>query len=238
MSKSRLEASAKTAQLIEIRAADTSGLQARALSQAVAETYITSIRDTAREVTAATLSDLRKRSDALDSQVNTLQTEIESALARQRAEAPDSPEGRREAQVLAQLRAEQANTSLQLDKVKDDIFNFSTLGSASRAGISIVQAASPATGPGMWRRLSTFAPLGFLLGGMGAAVALLVRARRDPRVRTRDDLADAVASTVLADVRSRPQRSVAEWSTLLATYRGGASGGMGLPASPADAHTC
>jgi hypothetical protein len=37
-------------------------------------------------------------------------------------------------------------------------------------------------------------------------------------VRTRDDLADAVGSTVLGDVRSRPQRSVAEWSALFRTY--------------------
>ncbi len=50
--------------------------------------------------------------------------------------------------------------------------------------------------------------------------------RRDPRLRARDDMADAVGSIVLADVRSRPQRSVAEWSALFETY---------VSASPVDA---
>ena len=49
-------------------------------------------------------------------------------------------------------------------------------------------------------------------------VVLLATARRDPRVRLRDDIADAVGSPVLAAVRSRPQQSVAGWSTLLETY--------------------
>ncbi len=215
--KGHIEVSARTPQLIEIRAVSSSAGQARAISQTVAETFIASIRDTARQITSATVSDLRERSDTLEAQLTTLQAEVDAASVRQRAAPPSSPDGRREAQLLAQLRAEQANTSLQLDKVKGDIFNFSTLGSAARAGISIVQAASPATGPRLVRRASTFAPLGFLITGLSAAVALLVQARRDPRVRTREDLADAVASTVLADVRSSPQRSVAEWSALLET---------------------
>ncbi len=53
---------------------------------------------------------------------------------------------------------------------------------------------------------------------MLAVIVLLATARRDPRVRLRDDIADAVGSPVLAAVRSRPQRSVAGWSTLLETY--------------------
>ncbi len=215
--KGHVEVSAKTPQLIEIRAVSSSARQARAISQTVAETFIASVRETARQVTSAGLSDLRQRSDTLEAQVTTLQAEIDAASARQRAAPPGSPDGRREAQLLAQLRAEQSNTSLQRDKIEGDIFSFSALSSAAREGISIVQAASPATGPSLVRRACTFGPLGSLIAGLGAAVALLVRARRDPRVRTREDLADAVASTVLADVRSRPQRSIAEWSTLLET---------------------
>jgi hypothetical protein len=51
-----------------------------------------------------------------------------------------------------------------------------------------------------------------------AVAILLATARRDPRVGLRDEIADAVGSPVLAAVRSRPQRSVAGWSTLLETY--------------------
>jgi len=50
-------------------------------------------------------------------------------------------------------------------------------------------------------------------------VVLLATARRDPRVRFRDDIADSVGSPVLAAVRSKPQRSVAGWSRLLESYQ-------------------
>ena len=53
---------------------------------------------------------------------------------------------------------------------------------------------------------------------MLAVAVLLATARRDPRVRLRDEIADAVGSPVLAAVRSRPQTSVAGWSTLLEMY--------------------
>jgi hypothetical protein len=51
-----------------------------------------------------------------------------------------------------------------------------------------------------------------------AVAVIFATARSDPRVGLRDEIADSVGSPVLAAVRSRPQRSVAGWSTLLETY--------------------
>ena len=86
------------------------------------------------------------------------------------------------------------------------------------AGTSVVQHATEATGPSTLVRLLVWAPLGALLLHHPGRRVLLAAARRDPRVRLRDEIADAVGSPVLAAVRSRPQRSVAGWSTLLETY--------------------
>jgi hypothetical protein len=80
----------------------------------------------------------------------------------------------------------------------------------------VIQPASPATGQSVFEQLITWAPIGLILGALGGVATVLFRARRDPRVRLRDEFADAVGSPVLASVQSRPARSVAGWSALLA----------------------
>jgi hypothetical protein len=59
---------------------------------------------------------------------------------------------------------------------------------------------------------------GSLLCTILVAVALLVAARRDNRIRLRDEIADAIGSPVLVSIRSRPQQSIAAWLSLLQTY--------------------
>ena len=119
---------------------------------------------------------------------------------------------------MPRLRAEQANLSLQLDKVEDRIATGTPVGSSVSAGTSIVQHATEATGPSTFVRLLVWAPFAALVCTILAVVILLATARRDRRVRLRDEIADAVGSPVIAAVRSRPQRSVAGWSTLLENY--------------------
>jgi capsular polysaccharide biosynthesis protein len=216
----RTNVQARTSRLIEIQAFSRSAQQARALSQAVAEAYITTLRDSARSVAEVGVADLRSREAALTTQLKALQTEIEATTERAREEDPESVAGSREAQLLAQLTAEQADISLQLDQVKNDIAAYEVPGGASET--QIIQPAAPATGPSLPRRLVTGPLIGALLAAAGTALVLLIQRRRDPRVHARDDLADAVGSSVLADVRSRPQGSVAEWLAFFETYEASA----------------
>jgi hypothetical protein len=73
---------------------------------------------------------------------------------------PASPEGGKEAQLLAGLRLEQADLSLQLDKVKDKIATGGDFGSAAGAGTSVVQNATEARSLSTLLRLLIWAPLG------------------------------------------------------------------------------
>ena len=208
----RIHVQARTPRLIEIQAFSRRAPQARALSQAVADEYITVLRDNARRIAAEPVGDLRTRETALTEQLTALQAEIDATTERARGEDADS----RDAQLLAQLTAEQADISLQLDRVKDDLTAYEMSDGAS--GTQIIQPAGPATGPSLLRRLVIGAFIGALLAVAGAALVMLIRRLRDPRVHARDDLADAVGSSVLADVPSRPQRSVAEWLAFFETY--------------------
>jgi capsular polysaccharide biosynthesis protein len=213
-----VKVSAATNQLIEIDATSATAAEAQAVSQAVADAYVNYVHDTALEVTSAALADLKNRKDDLQTQINQLQKEIAATTKRQRALDPSSTEAREEAQLLAGLRTQQANLALQLDKVLDKIAAGTPLGS-SATGTLVVQRATVAEGPSILMRLLIWAPGGALAGTVIAVALVLATTRRDPRVRLRDEIADAIGSPVLAAIRSRPQRSVAGWSALLGTYR-------------------
>jgi capsular polysaccharide biosynthesis protein len=213
-----IKISAPTNQLIKIDATSAKAADAQTVSQAVADSYVGYVSNTAREVTAAALADLTVRRDQLLTQFRQLRAEIAASAKRQEALNPNSPDGLKEAQLLAELRTQQADISVQLDKVEDKIATGGPVPSSATAGTSVIQKATEASGHPTWLRLLFWGTLGALVCTFLAAIVLLVRARRDPRVRLRDEIADATGSPVLAAVRSRPQKSVAGWSTLLETY--------------------
>jgi hypothetical protein len=215
--KKKVKVSAPTSQIIQIDATSTNAAEAQSISQAVADSYVGYVSNTAKEVTQSALADLNVRKDNLEGQIHQLQREITAATKREQAADPSSPDANEEAQLLARLRTEQANLSLQLDKVQDKIATGGPT-TAVGAGTSVVQRATEAIGPPTWLRLLFWAPLCALICTIVAIVVVLAIARRDPRLRLRDEIADAVGSPVLAAARSRPQRSVAGWSTLLEAY--------------------
>ena len=140
--KKMVQITAPTNQLIQIQATSTEGAKAQAVSQAVADSYVGYVSNTAREVTAVALADLKVRRDDLQAQIKQLQAEIAATMKRQQAVKPDSAEGRKEAQLLAGLRTQQADISVQLDKVEDKIATGGLVGSAAGAGTTVVQTGN------------------------------------------------------------------------------------------------
>jgi capsular polysaccharide biosynthesis protein len=222
--KERIQVDAATSQLIEIKAFSPRAREAQALAQAVAVAYRDMLQDRARSVSGAIIADLEARKDALVRQNNELQAQILAVDKRSADEPPNSTAGIKDAQVKAQLTAARTDLVLKLNDVKSELAASGAISGGSSLA-DIAQDADSATGPGSLPGLISWAAVGALLGAVAATALVAVRARRDPRLRARDDMADAVGSSVLADVRSRPQRSVAEWSALFETYT----------ASPVDA---
>jgi capsular polysaccharide biosynthesis protein len=217
----RIDVEAPTTQLIQIEAFSRRARDARALSQAVAQAYVRTLTENARSVTGAVVRELEARAALLEKQLTALQRQIDATTARYKSENRRSPEARADARTLARLTADQGDMVLQLYKVKSDIATSATLAGTSILG-TISQSAAPAVGPAVLPRLLSWALACALLGAAGAAGVLLFRLRHDPRLRARDDLADAVGSGVLADVRSRPQESVAGWFALFEGYQASA----------------
>ena len=213
----RISVDAPTSQLIEIEATSSRPRDAEALSKGVAEAYVASIVARAKAVTGATMGDLYVRRDRLETTLKHVSDQLQQTTDRLEAASESSPDQGRDTILKAQLTVQQAGLAADLERVQRDIAAGGGVEGASTAA-TIVQAAAPAIGPGRLPALVTWGALGALSGAVVAGAFVALRARRDPRLRARDDLADAVGSTVLVDVRSRPQRSVAEWSTLFETY--------------------
>ena len=159
----RVQVAARTANLIEIQGLSRNAQQAQALSQAVADAYIATLNASASSLTA-TPPELASREAALTSQLKDLRAQIATTTERLQGENPTSPDGRRDAQLLAQLTNDQTNLVVQLDKVQ------AAADQASNGALAvpdIIQPAAPATGPSKIQRLVTWA----LIGGLVAAVA-------------------------------------------------------------------
>ena len=95
-----VEISAPTNQLIQIDATSANAAEAQTLSQAVADSYVGYVSNTAREVTSAALADLKVRRDQLQAQIQQLQNEIAAATKRQRDGESELAGGKKEAQLL------------------------------------------------------------------------------------------------------------------------------------------
>jgi uncharacterized protein involved in exopolysaccharide biosynthesis len=85
-----IKVSAPSNQIVQIDATSTKAAVAKTLSQAVADSYVAYVSNTAREVTQVALADLNIRKDALRTQITQLQAEIAAATKRHRAADPIS----------------------------------------------------------------------------------------------------------------------------------------------------
>jgi capsular polysaccharide biosynthesis protein len=213
----RIRVSAPTNQLIQVTGLAPRAGDAQRLTQAIADAFVGYVEEAARTISASALADLRSRQSLLQKQADALQEEIDATKDRRNREPPSSASARKDAQLLAQLQAEQADIVLQLDHIKEQI-GATLPAPTSAGGTSVVQDATPGTGGSIVQPLLLLAPIGFFSGVLLAAIGALALARKDPRIRMRDEIADAVGSTVLASVSSRPQRSVAGWWQLLERY--------------------
>jgi capsular polysaccharide biosynthesis protein len=213
-----IKVSAPTNQLIQIDATSAEAAEAEALAQAVADAYVNYVRDTALEVTTVILGDLRTRQKGLQGEFDQMQKEIATSTKRLQSTDPTTPEGREEAQLLTNLKTQRAALVVLLEKVNDKIAAGTPAGT-SATGTLVVQKATAAEGQATWMRLLIWAPAAALALTLLTVILVLATARRDPRVRLRDGIADAIGSPVLAAIRSRPQRSVAGWSALLGSYQ-------------------
>jgi hypothetical protein len=88
-----------------------------------------------------------------------------------------------------------------------------------RLTVRILQAANGASGTSPLEHWVTSDLVGGLGGAVVGIIAALAVGRRDRRLRTRDDIANAIGAPVLASLPVAHPSSVADWRQLLTSYQ-------------------
>jgi hypothetical protein len=211
--RSRVDVSAPTADVLNIVARGPSAAAATALAQAVAEAEVAYQAEATSSLSAAEQAALQERRDVLQRTLDAVDEQIAQTQERLETENPDSSAGRRDASAVTQLTAQQTDLVLEINQLE------TRMGEApGAAGAAIIEQATSAERPQLllWY---VVAGLGLALIAVTIAVVLMVNlSRRDAKLGTRDEIADAVGSEVIASLRSHVPRSVAAWRSLLGSY--------------------
>ncbi len=211
--RERVDVTASTADVLVITARGKSSAAATELAQAVAEAEVAYQAEATSSLSAAELAALRQRRDDLQSTRDAVDEQITRTQERLGTENPDSPIGRQDASALAQLTAQQTDLVLEINKLD------TRLGEApGSSSARIIEGATPAERPQLllWY---VVAAMGLAVLALAFAIVVMVSlSRRDTKLGTRDEIADAVGSEVIASIRSQVPRSVAAWRSLLGSF--------------------
>jgi capsular polysaccharide biosynthesis protein len=215
--KESVEVSPATQRILEIQGQASDPKRAEELSSAVANAYVVYVSESATSVTTLRRTQMTAREKELRASLQQVEAQIQNTTARLRDESPQTRQGKADARALAELTAQQGSLVLQINAVQG-------LAEATQpgGGASLLQSPSPAERAGLVSRYLAAVLVGMLIGLLAAAGVTSLLARRDHRLRFRDDIADAVGSPVVASVHTRAPRSVADWIFLLRDHAPGA----------------
>jgi capsular polysaccharide biosynthesis protein len=111
----------------------------------------------------------------------------------------------------------------------------------------VLERAGTASGSSLPARVLVTGLLGALAGSLAGSVGAVASARRDPKLRLRDDIADAIGVPVLASLPVTRPSDAGGWTRLLDSYQPGvvhawglrkALHHLGLPEAKADGGAC
>ena len=215
----RVSAEAPTEAILRIKADGPTSGQAEDLSAAVAAALVEYLKEASTAVSESRRAALQERLDTLTADLRSVNGEIKKAAKRIEDMGRSSRAGRADAAALSALTAARSSTVLEIDMVKKQLAGEDVTSGQVAAGAKVLQSATRGVRADLVPQL-----LKAVLGAAGGAVLLtalflLARNRRDPKLRSRDEIADAVGIPVVTSLRARPPRSVRAWRELLRDYR-------------------
>lgn len=209
----RIEIGAPTRDVLEFTAYAATPDEAQELARALTESEVAYVNETATSLTTVQEDALESRRSALRASLKDVTKQIEETTARGVDQDSAGAEANANATALAQLTAEQANLVLQIDQVDDQLDARGVTASAT-----VIQEATPAERPALIQRIALLAAIGLCAGLLLAATVAIMFSRRDRRLRYRDEIADAIGTTVVGSVHTVRPRTAAGWAALLSDY--------------------
>jgi hypothetical protein len=216
----RVTVEAPATAIVRITAQGPTDTAAEALASAVAQSLVEYLQETTRTVTSAQQDALQERLDTLTASLDAVNAEITKTQARIDQEGATSAAGLADAAALSDLTAVRASTVLDIDAVKKQLAGESLAGGqVVSAGASVIQPASPGEQSGYLTTALAYVVGGALLFALVTALYFAATNQRDPKLRSRDEIADAVGIPVVASLRTRPPRTASAWTDLMRGYQ-------------------
>jgi capsular polysaccharide biosynthesis protein len=221
--RERVSVSAPAADVLEITARGPSASAAESLAKAVAQSEVASQAEATSSLSTAQMAALRERRDTLQRSLDAVNEQLTATQQRLDEADPAATESRQDASAIAQLTAQQTQLVLQINELKAQLDD-----AAGSSGARVIEEATAADRPALLLWYGVAGAAGALLA-LALVIGFLVSlARRDSKLSTRDEVADAVGSEVVASLRSQVPRSVAGWHSLMRDYAPGVAEGWAL----------
>ena len=195
-----LSVEAVSNEILRIRAAATSPEQAMRLANAVATEYVAFSIDDASERVGTTISALKGQAAELEARIERLDEEIATNTALLRRQPPGSPEALRTAAIIDALRLDQVDAARQLSSVNARVADAELSAALSRRGTRVLETATVTDEPRWPGAAALPMAIGGGIGLLLAAALAFARDKYDRRLRTRDEVAEAVGAPVVASL--------------------------------------
>ena len=215
--ESRVQTNA-AAGVLAITASGPTAQEAERLANAVADHLVAFVTTSGSAASSDALTGLQAQASQINDQIADVQQEVTAASQQIAADGPTTPAGQQDADLVGKLTAEQANLALQLNTVKSEISQIKLGQISANQGTEVIQQASSAKGYSLTSFLLLLV-LGAVGGVVVGSVMVLALHRRDPRLWTRDQLAEALGSPVVLSLDAEQVRSTNDWLALLENYQ-------------------
>lgn len=214
--------------ILRITAEGPTVTQAEDLVSAVADSLVAYLKESTGTLSEARRVELQDRLDTLTASLTAMDGEISKAKARIAAQGGTTAAGLADAAALSDLTAVHASTVLDIDALKKQMAGEDVAGGEPGGGANVLQAASPGRQSGYVTEALIHVLGGAAIFVLFTALYFIVTNQRDPKLRSRDEIATSVGIPVVASLRARPPRSAGAWAELLRSYEPDSADGWGL----------
>lgn len=187
------------------------------LANAIASSYVYFVTKAPAPAAENDLAGLQQQADVLTRQIQNLQGQVNAASARLKSESASSPKGRADAELIQTLGDKENQYSLELDNVTNQIATAQLSTGPSAIGTGVLQKAVSAVPPSKLHYVLDGA-LGMAAGLFLGILIVLIRSRRDHRLRLRDEIAGSIGTPVLGSLHAHARTTTKAWGDLLDKY--------------------
>ncbi|HEV2068419.1 MAG TPA: hypothetical protein VGR26_01350 [Acidimicrobiales bacterium] len=213
----RINVQPLSADIIEVRAEARSPGDAEFLAQSVAREYVAYANAEASEQADTSIEVLEQRGTELEEEIGRLQEQIASARAQLAAEEPGSTGALRQRAIVDSLLARESDAGRQLALLETQIAESQLEFELSRRGTRLLGTTTNAERTPLSRPPRNVG-LGAVAGIFTGTVVALMLEHRDRRIRTRDEIADAIGAPVVASLPVPSGGSVGDHAVILARW--------------------